>query len=54
MKLKQYRNPESAGWLGWLENASGTAVGFVALDGEVVGWDGERVQPAPSLCVVLG
>ncbi len=36
MKFKMYSNPEGAGWLGWLENSRGTAIGFVRLNGTII------------------
>ena len=35
MRVKLYRNPESIGWLGWIEDCKGRAIGFIRLDGRV-------------------
>lgn len=52
MKLKQYRRPVAAGWLGWLEDRAGEPVGFVSRDGTVVGWDGKQVQADVGLYAI--
>lgn len=31
-----YRHPTKVGWLGWFEDANGTATAFVGLDGKVI------------------
>jgi len=36
MKVKLYSNPEGTGWLGWMENCKGEAVGFIKLDGTII------------------
>ena len=40
MRLKFYGSPKPAGWLGWIEDLRGAALGFVDLDGRIVWmWD---------------
>lgn len=34
--FRMYRNPEATKWLGWFEDADGTAIAWVALDRTVV------------------
>ncbi len=34
--FKMYSNPKATGWLGWFENAEGTATAFVGLDRKVI------------------
>jgi len=36
MKVKLYSNPKGTGWLGWLEDCKGNAIGFIKLDGSIV------------------
>ena len=36
MKVKLYSNPQGTGWLGWLENCKGNAIGFIRLNGTIV------------------
>jgi len=35
MIVKLYRNAHNVGWLGWIENSRGIAVGFIQMNGEV-------------------
>jgi len=40
MTLQMYRNPKAVGWMGWIEDAGGVALGFVRPDGRIVWcWD---------------
>jgi hypothetical protein len=34
--LKLYGNPVAVGWMGWFEDASGTALAYVTLQGVIV------------------
>jgi len=36
MIIKLYRRPKLTGWLGWIENCRGTAIGFIRLDGQAI------------------
>lgn len=33
--VRLYNKPEEAGWLGWIEDATGVALGYIKLDGQV-------------------
>lgn len=35
MKFKQYENPDSVGYQGWIETQEGNIAGFVQLDGTI-------------------
>lgn len=35
MVYRDYKNPSNVGFKGWGENAQGTAIGFVRLNGEI-------------------
>lgn len=34
--FRLYSNPQATGWLGWFEDADGTATAYVGLDRKVV------------------
>jgi len=36
MIFQEYRKPQQVGWKGWVENANGTVIAFVRLNGEIV------------------
>ena len=39
MQIKLYKNPQTTGWLGWIEGTNEKTIGFVRLDGTVqFGW----------------
>jgi len=39
MKIKLYKNPQTTGWLGWIEGTNEKTIGFVRLNGTVqFGW----------------
>ena len=39
MQIKLYKNPQTTGWLGWIEGTNDKTIGFVRLDGTVqFGW----------------
>ena len=35
MKFRAYQKPWLVGWLGWVEDEEGYAVGFVGFDGQM-------------------
>lgn len=36
MILRLYKRPKKTGWLGYIENKKGTAIGFVKLNGQII------------------
>ena len=41
MRVRLYRKPGEVGWLGWLEDLAGNALGYIQSDGRVL-WMGNK------------
>jgi hypothetical protein len=42
MTVKLYKRAENVGWLGWIEDSTGTAMGYIGMDGSVLWLAGVR------------